>query len=112
MVQKVVLIGGVYIKGNTKGLRLMPRARQTLCLAAFSDREIARQFGITWHSVKNIWSRDIYPIMRRVAQAAGMDWPESRHLRTMAVWVAVNCGVIEICELHPGERRMHSEEVY
>ena len=88
------------------GVRLTPRCRQILCLAALSNQEIARKLGISAQTIKNHWS-EVYRVLERIARERGMHGPWARSCkRAWAVWVAVNCHVIEVCELDPGPRRM------
>lgn len=75
---------------------LTPRQREVLCLAAYSNREIARRLGISHQTIKNHWTA----IYRRLL-------PDNRsHARDVnqirALLAALRQGIVELSDLSYG----------
>jgi DNA-binding NarL/FixJ family response regulator len=81
-------------------VRLTPRERQILTLAAFSNGQIARRLGVGTQSIKNKWTR----IYRKLGLNGGPN------KRIQAVMTALCQGILFLDELHPGDRRAYYEE--
>ena len=81
-------------------VRLSPRERRILTLAAFSNAQIGRQTGTGVQHIKNTWTR--------VYRKLGLNGGPNKRIR--AVTAALRQGILFLDELHPGDRRAHYEE--